>query len=61
MKPIQIPSPEDSLRNEIKRIIVGSKSERDLINRIEALVIQEVQSAIADQTIELVMPKVQND
>lgn len=44
-----VPQPEDTpLRQAIKAIVVGSRSERDLVNRIEELVKAEVASALAE-------------
>lgn len=41
------PVEETPLRKAIQTIVVNSKSERDLVNQIEALVLQEVQAAVA--------------
>ena len=41
------PQPEDSpLRQAIKAIVVNSHSERDLVNRLEELVRQEISAAL---------------
>jgi hypothetical protein len=55
---IHIEKDDSELRAAIKRLLVDSRNEKDLVNRIEALVIQEVQAAIEakDETVELTMP-----
>lgn len=49
---------DGELRAAIKRLVVDSRNEKDLVNRIEALVIQEVQAALEakDDTAEIRLP-----
>jgi hypothetical protein len=56
---MHIEKDDSELRAAIKRIVVDSRNEKDLVNRVEALVIQEVQAAIEkakDDTVELRFP-----
>ena len=55
---MHIEKDDTELRAAIKRLVVDSRNEKDLVNRIEALVIQEVQAAIEakDETVEIRLP-----
>jgi len=55
---MHIEKDDSELRAAIKRLVVDSRNEKDLVNRIEALVIQEVQAALEakDDTAEIRLP-----